>query len=484
MSDKYYRGLKNIINDTKYKLQLASMTLKINENKNNISGIKNDISEINNFSDKINNNENNISDNLEQINTNTLSISTNSEQINTNTSSISTNLGRINTNTSSISTNLGKINTNKSDIDEINSNLSNIDFNSGNKYSIENFFIYNIEIEKSYNLNKDKISFIIFKYDLEDNFKKDSILEIDCRLLYRYDNYNHIGYVHHIFKLYDNNDNMIYDYKSLITNSGDNTRNDIKQNDFFYMKLNNDYKIIKIELLISLINDISNNTVVNFRLYNSYKSNFINIKYYKKINLISVNNNLGDIENNILSNLGKINTNKNNISTNLININTNEDNISYNLNEINYLKNNKSTQYLKNIYNILIYDSKTQIDFREDIFYEKIFDVNANQNDFIEISFKIQLEYRDTDDRHYVKSIYELLDENNNNLYVKSVNNNDYAYFSNKMTIDENIFYNFNKNIKKLKFVIKFQKLSSTRVVYLYYIKNDNNRLILKHYGN
>ena len=34
------------------------MTLKINENKNNISGIKNDISEINNFSDKINDNDN------------------------------------------------------------------------------------------------------------------------------------------------------------------------------------------------------------------------------------------------------------------------------------------------------------------------------------------------------------------------------------------------------------------------------------------
>ena len=154
------------------------------------------------------------------------------------------------------------------------------------------------------------------------------------------------------------------------------------------------------------------------------------------------------------------------------------------MNEINYLKNNKTTQYLKNIYNILIYESKTQIDFREDIFYEKIFDVNASINDFIEISFKIQLEYRDTDDRHYVKTIYEILDENNNSLYIKSVNNNEYLYFSNKMTIDENIFYNFTNNIKKLKFVIKFQKLSSTRVIYLYYIKNENYRLILKHYGN
>ena len=68
MVSKYYRGLISSIIDTKYKLQLASMTLKINENKNNITGIKNDISGINNFSDKINDNETNISDNLEKIN--------------------------------------------------------------------------------------------------------------------------------------------------------------------------------------------------------------------------------------------------------------------------------------------------------------------------------------------------------------------------------------------------------------------------------
>ena len=227
-------------------------------------------------------------------------------------------------------------------------------------------------------------------------------------------------------------------------------------------------------------NDISlkidtNNNNISFNL-----SEISNNKNDIASNLSKINNNLSDIS----SNLSKINNNSSDISTNLININTNEDNIATNLEEINYLKNNKSTQYLKNIYNILIYESKTQIDFREDIFYEKIFDVNANQNDFIEISFKIQLEYRNTDDRHYIKSIFQILDENNNNLYVKSVNNNDYAYFSNKMTIDENIFYNFNKNIKKLKFVIKFQKLSSTKVIYLYYIKNDNYRLILKHYGN
>ena len=462
MVDQYYRKIEDVENDIENAMQISSILLKL-------KGYDDDLS-------KINDNSNNISTNSSQISTNTDNVSTNSSQINTNTDNISSNLGKINTNTDNISSNLGKINTNKSDIDEISSNLSNIDFNSGDKFSIENFFIYNIEIENTYKLNKDKTSFSIFKYTLEDDFKKDSILEIDCRLLYRYNNYNHIGLLQHIFKLYDDNDNMFYDYKSLKTNAGDNTRNDIKQNDFFYVKLNNDYKIIKIELILSLINDVSNTTTIDCKLYNTYKSNFLNIKYYKKINLISINNNLGDVENSILSN-------KNDISTNLININTNENNIAYNLNEINYLKNNKSTQHLKNVYNILFYDSKKQISFKDEIFYDKIFDIDAAINNFIEINFKIGLEYRDTDDRHYVKSIYEIFDENDNSLYIKSVTNNDYAYFSNRLIIDENIFYNFITNVKKIKFVIKFQKLSAPRVIYLYYIKNDNYRLTIKNYG-
>ena len=154
------------------------------------------------------------------------------------------------------------------------------------------------------------------------------------------------------------------------------------------------------------------------------------------------------------------------------------------MSEINYLKNNKSTQYLKNVYNISLYDSKTQINFRKDIFYEKVFDVNASINDFIEISFKIDLEYRRISDRSYIKTIYEIFDENDNSLYIKSVNNDEYTYFSNRLIIDENIFYNFITNVKKIKFVIKFQKLSASKVIYLYYIKNDNYRLIIKNYGN
>ena len=205
--------------------------------------------------------------------------------------------------------------------------------------------------------------------------------------------------------------------------------------------------------------------------------NYININYVDKNN-----ENIEKNKNDILTNSGKIDTNENNISTNLVKINSNEDDILYNLSEINNIKNNNSKSYLKNVYNILFYNSNEQISFKDKIFYEKVFELNANKNDFLEMNFKISLQYESISERSYVKTIYQIFDENDNSLYIKSVDNNDHTYYSNKIFIDENIFFNFNNNFKKIKFVIKFQKLLSSRVIHLYYIKNDNYRFILKHY--
>ena len=82
MSDKYYRGIKNSINDTKYKLQFASMSLKINEDENNIDGIKNDISGISDFSDEIGTNKSDIASNLAKINDNESNITSNLGKLN------------------------------------------------------------------------------------------------------------------------------------------------------------------------------------------------------------------------------------------------------------------------------------------------------------------------------------------------------------------------------------------------------------------
>ena len=76
------------------------------------------------------------------------------------------------------------------------------------------------------------------------------------------------------------------------------------------------------------------------------------------------------------------------------------------------------------------------------------------KNDLIETNFKIDLQYEDISERNYVKTIYEIFDDNDNSLCIKSITNNNYTCFSNRVIVYENILYNFNKNVKKIKFVI------------------------------
>ena len=64
------------------------------------------------------------------------------------------------------------------------------------------------------NLAKMHLNLVFFNYNLVDEFRKDNILEINCRLLYQYMNYNNIGFLIHIFKLYDGAGTMFYEYKA------------------------------------------------------------------------------------------------------------------------------------------------------------------------------------------------------------------------------------------------------------------------------
>ena len=203
----YYRKpINKTVDDVKLKMQFGILTVKITENINKINNL------------------------LEVDKTIKKDIDDNSNKIISLNESITNNFNRISINGKSIKFKTDTINSN---IDEIKSNLDNLDLSSNSKYSIENFFIYNIETENSYKLSKDTPKFSIFNYNLISEFRKDNILEINCRLLYQYTNYNNIGFLLHIFKLYDGAGIMFYEYKSLLTNAGDNRKNDLKQNDIF-----------------------------------------------------------------------------------------------------------------------------------------------------------------------------------------------------------------------------------------------------------
>ena len=325
-------------------------------------------------------------------------------------------------------------------------------------------------------------------------------------MYYKYENLSDDYHrLQHEYNIYDDEDNLIHKYLFNKDTYYDESLNPILHtNEDFCICFKKNYNKIKINLQLHRHNRHGAGNI-NLEIDDNNES-YIEVEYLDKNidgridtnkNDISTNSglistNTGNIStnsglistntNNISSNSGLISTNTNNISSNLIKINSNEDDILYNSTEIDYLKKNNSKSYLKNIYNILFYDKKTQINFKG-VFYEKVLDFNYKQNDFIEMYFKIDLQYEDISERNYVKSIYQLFDENDNSLYIKSVTNSNYAYFSNRVIVDENIFYNFTKNVKKIKFVIKFQMLLS-RVIKIWYIKNENYRFILKHYSS
>ena len=171
--DKYYRRIIPNIDNVTMKFDISALLVKSKEHDSKIETNKNNIAE--NLT-LINSNENrldNIENNIENINT-----------------KVANNYNITQINKKNIDFKTGIID---NQITAINSTLNNLK----TKYSIENFFIYNIEIENTYTINSDNLQFSLFNYDLEDDFKKDSILEINARLLYDYNSYNNIGKLIH-----------------------------------------------------------------------------------------------------------------------------------------------------------------------------------------------------------------------------------------------------------------------------------------------
>ena len=263
--DKYYKRIIQNIDNVRMKFDTSSLLVKSKEHDSKIETNKNNIAE--NLS-LINSNENRL-DNIENDIVNINTKVTNNYNINQiNKKNIDFKTGIIDNQITAINSTLNDLNTK----------------NNNSKYSIENFFIYNfiynIEIENSYTFDSDNSKFSIFNYDLVDDFRKDSILEVNTRLLYDYTGYNNIGKLIHNYKLYGSENILFHEYKSLKTNAGDNLKDYLHQGDVFYVKLNKDYTKIKIELILAMKEGATGS--VTCKLYNTFNSNFLCIKYIKK----------------------------------------------------------------------------------------------------------------------------------------------------------------------------------------------------------
>ena len=136
----YHRKtVNNTANDVKLKMQIGALTVKITDNINKI----NDLLEVDKHIKK--------------------DIIDNSNSIKNINKDVTNNFNRISINEKNIKFKIDTINSN---INEIKSTLDNLDLSSNSKYSIENFYIYNIETENSYKLSEDAPKFSISNYNL------------------------------------------------------------------------------------------------------------------------------------------------------------------------------------------------------------------------------------------------------------------------------------------------------------------------------
>ena len=154
-------------------------------------------------------------------------------------------LSKIDTNENNISSNLGKINNIENDL---------VDFTT--HYSIENIYTYNITLEKSFTLSRSNPEQHVFTYNIEDDFKIDSYLEVNANILYDYQTYSNIGRLSQIFRFYDEKNTLLDEIKLAKTNSGDNLYENLNEKNIFYIKINHNCSSISIKLFIGFLYNI------------------------------------------------------------------------------------------------------------------------------------------------------------------------------------------------------------------------------------
>ena len=414
----------------------------------------------------INTNTSSISDNSGLISANTSDISSNTGLISTNTGSISSNLGKITTNTGSISSNLGKINTNTSDISNnlrlISTNTSSIESNlekitalqtSNIKafYNLDQIFIYDIPKKDGKTVDKNN-HYHIFEKEIIYDFVKNSYLEIALKVLTEISNYTFIGFFQILCNFYDQDDNLFHTI-SLSTAMGSiNRLSTIKS--VFIVPINENMSKIKIDFFIAPKITQQNRSAKFF--IRDINSNKKYIKYFQKTDEMSIKD-IKDSLNTVNNISEQINDNKNDI----INL---KDNIK-----------------LKNIYNILFYDEREQVDFKNN-FFNKTYEINIKKDDFIEIDLRMLLDYENIKEADLIITEFKLYDDNDKEIYTSTYNNGKNITFKNFVFINKYIFYNFEKDTTKLRVLIYF-KMTKVEVVKIWYEPKNTDRTILKHYS-
>ena len=188
MVDRYWRKIESVENDIENSMQISSILLKLKGYDDKLSDLS-----------KIGNNESNISSNLGIINSSINTIKLINKNSQDNTTDISFNLSKIGNNENNISSNLSKIRDNEinisSNLSKIGDNESNISSNFGKIDNIKEFLISPGNFKKTFNIEKQIFRFnrtthfyIIFEKEIIYDFTKNSLLFIDNKIHYKYEN--------------------------------------------------------------------------------------------------------------------------------------------------------------------------------------------------------------------------------------------------------------------------------------------------------
>ena len=217
----------NNINDLKD--EFNDKNAIVNNIKDNNNAIVNNINDLKNeFNDK----NNDIADDIKEFNNKNTIIKNLKENIKKNNDNISNN---------------------KKNIDKL---KDYIDEKNNDDILTPRFIMYNLYLFDIISENKridfkqgNNINIKIFEQDIVENFYKDSYIECTSNLYLIFSSYKNIGDFKILYKFY-NKYNLIYQYTSIIAGGKNNKYSSIYQDDFFYIKFDNDYSSIKIKIYI------------------------------------------------------------------------------------------------------------------------------------------------------------------------------------------------------------------------------------------
>ena len=93
------------------------------------------------------------------------------------------------------------------------------------------------------------------------------------------------------------------------------------------------------------------------------------------------------------------------------------------------------------------------------------------------------LDYENITESNIVITAFKLINDNKEEIYVATYHNRDDILYKNFVFFNKSIFYNFEKDTKKLQILIYF-RMTEFNVVKIWYTPVNTDRMIIKHYGN